>query len=585
MKFFLVLLTLLFSSVNNIAQSGKTIHQQELEYYNSLPNSNANYYESINQPSSIINNEKSGCELNKVVYGWHPYWVGSVYQNYNWDLLSHFSFFSYELNPADGEAITTHGWSSSSAVDAALNSGNTKVTLTVTLFSNHATFFNSSSAQQTLITNLINLVQNRSAHGVNIDIEGLPATYKIAFANFMVDLCVQMHSAIPGSEVSTVLYAVDWNNVFDFSIMEPHVDHYIVMGYAYYYQGSSTAGPCDPLYHFGSTYNYTISKTTSYYLDKGCPKEKLIMGLPYYGYQWPTTTLTMPSSTTASGSAKTYKQVKDNSSGNYSISNHLFDQESYTDVYAFNDGGNYQCFITQEVGFRKRLAHVNQSGIGGIGIWALGYDDGYNEFWNSIDEYLTDCFDDSCSQQMHDFGGPIKDYYNNEDYVWAISPDSATALTFDFSFFDLETNYDYLYVYDGLDVNSTQLPGSPFTGLNGPGIFTSSTGAVTFRFYSDGATVNPGFLANYQCAYSQPVSTTKIIDDILVYPNPAKDFLIISMSNYSEPMKLKIVDLSGKIIDEKEINNYEGVIDISELNSGFYLLRINSNSLISFIKE
>lgn len=585
MKFFLFFFLFLFSAFNSFSQNNKTIHQQELEHYNSLPNANANYYESINQPSFTSLNEKSGCELSKIVYGWHPYWVGSVYQNYNWDLLSHFSFFSYELNPLDGEAVTTHGWSSSNAVDAALNSGNTKVTLTVTLFSNHATFFNSNSAQQTLITNLINLVQNRGAHGVNIDIEGLPSLYKTAFANFMVDLCVQMHSAIPDSEVSTVLYAVDWNNVFDFSIMEPHVDHYIVMGYAYYYQGSSTAGPCDPLYHFGGNYNYTISKSTSYYLDKGCPKEKLIMGLPYYGYQWPTVSLTIPSSTIGTGSAKTYKQVRDNSSGNYSIANHLFDQESYTDVYAFNDGANYQCFLTQEVGFRKRLAHVNQSGIGGIGIWALGYDDGYNELWNTIEEYLTDCFDDSCAQEMHDFGGPIKNYYNNEDYVWTISPDSATALTFDFSFFDLEMNYDYLYVYDGATINAQQINGSPFTGTNGPGLFTSSAGAVTFKFYSDGATVNPGFLANYQCAYNEPVSISEIIDDILVYPNPAQDFLIISIPNYSKPINLRIFDLSGKIIDEKEIKNQTEFIDISELSSGFYLIGINSNSLISFIKE
>ena len=29
--------------------------------------------------------------------------------------LSHFSYFSYEVNANDGEAITTHGWSNSSA--------------------------------------------------------------------------------------------------------------------------------------------------------------------------------------------------------------------------------------------------------------------------------------------------------------------------------------------------------------------------------------------------------------------------------------------------------------------------------------
>ena len=223
---YLLLLGLVFFLGKQNAQTSQSIHEYQLNYYNSLANADASYYESAIKPTSGIFHQKSGCQLNKVVYGWHPYWVGSVYQNYNWDLLSHFSFFSYEVNTADGEPISTHGWSSSSAVGAALSSGNTKVTLTVTLFSDHATFLSNATAQQTLISNLINLVQSRGAHGVNIDFEGLPSSYKIEFAYFMVNLCNQMHAAIPGSEVSTVLYAVDWNNVFDFSIMEPAVDHY-----------------------------------------------------------------------------------------------------------------------------------------------------------------------------------------------------------------------------------------------------------------------------------------------------------------------------------------------------------------------
>ena len=32
----------------------------------------------------------------------------------------------------------------------------------------------------------------------------------------------------------------------------------------------------------------------------------------------------------------------------------------------------------------ERFDMVNRFGIGGIGIWALGYDDGYNDFWNLI---------------------------------------------------------------------------------------------------------------------------------------------------------------------------------------------------------
>ncbi|MBI3136099.1 MAG: T9SS type A sorting domain-containing protein [Bacteroidetes bacterium] len=487
-----------FFGLKLAAQDSVSIHQQQLEYYNSLGHTTAWYEENVNTEIHNVIQPKVGCTPTKIVYGWHPYWVGSAYNNYDWSLLTHFSFFSYEVNPSTGGPLTTHGWATSTAVDAALANG-VKVTLCVTLFgsSDLTTFLTNSTAKQNLIDNLINLVQTRGAHGVNIDFEGLPSSQTTNFANFMVDLSNQMHTAIPGSEVSTVLYAVDWSNVFNFSIMEPEVDNYIVMGYAYYYQGSSTTGPNDPLYHFGSTYNVTLSKTITDYVDAGCPKSKLVMGLPYYGYEWPTSSLTIPSSTTGTGVARTYEYVMTNTSGNYSTGNHTWDTDSYTDIFTFNSSGNKQCYIPLEDAFRKRLQHVNTAGIAGIGIWALGYDDGYTEMWTAISDFMTECYSDSCSGMIHDFGGPTRDYYNNEDYTWTIAPPAATSIDVSFSSFDVELNYDYLYIYDGPSTASPLI--GTYTGTNSPGNFSTSSGVVTFRFTSDISTVSSGFNATYAC--------------------------------------------------------------------------------------
>ena len=433
---YLILVLLSFLCFSFISQS---IHEDQLNHFNSLSKS-AKWYEKNTISSTAPIREKSNCNLNKIVYGWHPYWVGNTYQNYDWDLLSHFSYFSYEVDANTGNANDTHGFVNSAAVTAAINSGNTKVTLCVTLFSNHSTLLNSSSSKQTLITNLISLIQNRGAHGVNIDFEGLPASQKTNFANFMVDLANQMHSAIPNSHVSTVLYAVDWNGVFDFTIMNTAVDHYIIMGYDYYWKGSATTGPNDPLFHFGSNYNFTLSKSISYYLDKGAPKNKLVLGLPYYGRQWAASSTTVPANTTAQGTAVLYKDLMTNTNGYYSSGNHQYDNDSYTDIYVFNNGGTKQCFITKDSGFRKRLELINNAGIAGLGIWALGYDDGYNTFWTAIEDYLTDCAAQPCPGEIHDFGGPTKDYYNNEDYTWTIAPPNAGSITVNFSSFDIENN-------------------------------------------------------------------------------------------------------------------------------------------------
>lgn len=557
MKYILSLI-LLFVAVLGFSQT--SIHQQQLEYYNSLGNADANYYEQNTVAASKSESSKATCDLNKVVYGWHPYWSGSAYVNYDWNLLSHMSFFSYEVDAATGNANSTHGFTTSAAVNAALASGNTKVTLCVTLFSSHATFLGNATARQTLITNLINLIQSKNAHGVNIDFEGLPVSQKTAFANFMVDLSNQFHTAIPGSDVSTVLYAVDWNNVFDFSIMASAVDKFIVMGYDYYWTGSTTAGPNDPLYHFSTTYNYNLSKSITYYINAGCPRNKLIMGLPYYGREWPTSSTSVPSGATASGVARFYNDVKDNLNGYYSAGNHQQEVDSYSDVFVFNNGGTRQCFITLEDNFYKRLDHINNTGIGGMGIWALGYDDGYNQFWDGLNNYMTNCYVSPCSGIIHDFGGSTKNYYDNENYTWTIAPAGASSISVNFSSFDVELNWDYLYIYDGPTTASPQIAGSPFTGTTIPTPFASSTGALTFRFTSDVSTTKPGFNATYVC-YQDTVKPTTLIS---AAPNPtSNDFT----SNFTDADN---VGGSGVKHQFYQVADFDGASWLSNEQNGFF---------------
>lgn len=506
-----LILLLLVTSLLSVAFSQKSVHQEELERHNLEGHLDAGYYESLPKNGTSINIQKSNCSLNKMVYGWHPYWGGNTYQNYQWDLLSHMSFFSYEVNSSNGNAVTDHGFSMSAAVSAALASGNTKVTLCVTLFSNHAAFLGSSTSRQTLITNLINLISSRGAHGVNIDFEGIPNSQRANFASFMVDLGNQMHAAIPNSEVSTVLYAVDWNSVFDIPTMNAAVDYFIIMGYDYYWSGSSTCGPNDPLYQYGNSYNYTLSKSISYYLNLGCPKNKLVLGLPYYGREWATSNLTVPGYTTASGVTRTFKTVKDNATGYYSAANHQWDGDSFTDIYAFTNSGPRQCYISEVNAFEDRLKHVLRAGIAGIGIWALGYDDGYSGFWSAIENNLTNCQQDPCTGSLFDFGGPTKNYNNNENYTWTIAPANASDITVNFSSFFTELNFDYLYIYDGNSTSSAQITGSPFTGTNSPGTFTSTSGALTFKFTSDGATVGSGFVGSYSCnTYQLPTANFQL---------------------------------------------------------------------------
>jgi spore germination protein YaaH len=479
----------------------KSIHQEEAEKYALYDLKTDLQWDSLRfAQSGVIKSTRTkksrSCNLQKRVYGWHPYWSNGLQSNYDWNGLTDLCYFSYDVTPSTGAASSTHGWSTATVVtDAQANGVN--VTLCATLFSGHNTFFASSTAQQTLITNLINLVQSRNAHGVNIDFEGMSSSHKVPFTNFMINLCTQMHSAIPGSEVSIAVYAVDWGGVFDMAVLDQYVDLFIIMGYDYYYSGSTTAGPEAPLYNFQTSYNYTLAKSVTYYLKQGATNSKLLLGLPWYGREWGTTLSTIPSAVSGAGtSSVTYKTMRDNTNSYYST--RQWDATSFSSYFVSNRAGSWwQAFIDDKYSLGKRFDMVNQRNIGGIGIWALGYDDGYSDLWNLIEEKFTDCAIIPCTDTIYDMGGPARNYYDAEDYTFTIAPTAAASLTLDFDAFSTELNYDTLWIYDGPATSSGLI--GVYHGSTSPGTIISTGSALTLRFKSDNATVASGFSAIWTC--------------------------------------------------------------------------------------
>jgi len=448
------------------------------------------------------------CTLNKRVFGWHPYWVGNVYTNYQWNLMSDLCYFDYSISPATGNNTNaSFAYSTSAAVTAAIANGvNTHIC--ATLFSSHSTFLASTSAQQTFITNIINLLHARGGKGVNLDFEGMSTSNAAAYTAFVINLSNQLHAAIPGSEVSMALYAVDWGGVFDIASLTPYTDLFIIMGYDYYWSGSTTAGPEDPLYDFETSYNYTLTKSITYYLKQGMPANKLLLGLPYYGREWETVGSAAPSATTGNYTAtKTFNVVKANANGYYS--NPQMEPNSTSTFYPYQVAATWrQCWCDDAYAMRKRFDIVNQRNLGGIGIWALGYDDGYMDFWNAIGDKFSNCATVACSDTLYDMGGPARNYYDAENYYTTISPTGASSVSLAFSQFDVELNYDTLWIYDGASTTSPLI--GAYTGTNSPGTVFSTGPSITIRFKSDNSTNRPGFTAIWNCTSDHIAPTTQI---------------------------------------------------------------------------
>ncbi len=104
-----------------------------------------------------------------------------------------------------------------------------------------------------------------------------------------------------------------------------------------------------------------------------------------------------------------------------------------------------------------------------------------------------------CTGKFYDSGLDTNDYGSNEDYTMTFMPESGSDFVkIEFLSFDTENSYDKLYVYNGPDINSPQIQGSPFSGTNSPGTIMGANG-ITFRFTSDSSVQHAGWEADISC--------------------------------------------------------------------------------------
>ncbi len=119
--------------------------------------------------------------------------------------------------------------------------------------------------------------------------------------------------------------------------------------------------------------------------------------------------------------------------------------------------------------------------------------------WISSNSFTTAV--DFCSgDHFYDTGGASNPYSNGENYTVTIAPSTGNnTVMVTFNSFNLESGYDYLYVYDGSDINAPLL--GSFSGSTIPGPFTSNNpnGTLTFWFISDGSVTYNGWDATVTC--------------------------------------------------------------------------------------
>lgn len=132
----------------------------------------------------------------------------------------------------------------------------------------------------------------------------------------------------------------------------------------------------------------------------------------------------------------------------------------------------------------------------------IAYSQTYNHSNGSV---LFNCL----NTNFYDNGGSGANYPNNSNVTQTFTPSSPCSnIRISFSSpFNLENNFDFLYIYNGPSISSPLI--GRYTGSTLPPTITSSSvdGSLTFRFTSDGSTRRSGWVSTLSCVAKPPQFT------------------------------------------------------------------------------
>ncbi|MBK8947022.1 MAG: T9SS type A sorting domain-containing protein [Ignavibacteriae bacterium] len=369
------------------AQNFKGIHQIDQEKNEPQIIEKMKNFQKKNFSESIVPiNKKATKSLSKSVFGYLPDWeyLENAHQNFNYDLLSHIAVFDFPVSKT-GAISEPPSWPWTDLMNSAHESG-TKVIMVIVNFSANDIheILTSSIAKWIFFSGVKSKIINYNLDGVNIDFEGLNTADRGTVINdFMKELTDTVHAISPDLEVSFAAPAVNWGG-WNLTGLAQSCDYLFVMGYDFFGSWSTTTGPTAPL--IGGSYNITNTINVQYQTVTSFYPEKIILGVPYYGPHWETSTSQEGSSTLNFVESKRYRDAKPLSE-NYGVKWSSTYKNSW---FSFtSDSKNNQVWFDTDSSLSLKYDLAISKKLKGIGMWALGYDGSRDELWNLLDKKFS----------------------------------------------------------------------------------------------------------------------------------------------------------------------------------------------------
>jgi spore germination protein YaaH len=348
-------------------------------------------------PSPQLATSPQNAGLLRQVFGFLPYWeVGSATLNY--DVLSTIAYFSVgsdaggNLLKRNTDGTVTTGWGgwTSAEMTSIINRAHqkrTRVVLTISMFAwstaqadKQRALLGSPAARLNLARQAAAAVRDRGADGINLDFEPIASGYADEFTAFVRTMRGELNRISTGYQLTFDTTGYIGNYPIEAATAAGAADAIFIMGYDYRTGATNPVGSLAPL--TGPIYDLT--DTVRAYVAR-VPASKLILGVPYYGRAWSTTTNQLNATNSSGSKFGSSTTVVYDSVVDYAVQyGRHWDSIEQTPWVAYqrdNCTTAYGCVTTwrqiyydDATSLAAKYDLINRYALRGAGIWALGYD-------------------------------------------------------------------------------------------------------------------------------------------------------------------------------------------------------------------
>ncbi|MFB9330492.1 glycosyl hydrolase family 18 protein [Paenibacillus aurantiacus] len=235
-------------------------------------------------------------------------------------------------------------------------------------------FLNSPAAQTKFITSLISRLDTLGLKSMNLDFEGMYGGDRALYTEFVRNLTKALHAKGMTLSIDLPRGDVKWDakTAYDIAAIGQIVDTVMIMAYDEHWSGSDEPGSVGGM--------DWIEEGIKQYLAYGVPRDKIMLGIPFYVREWRIDA----SGNLVDNKAIYMKEVprliqENGATGTY-------DAESGQMKYTYTkDGYTHVFWAETDATVKARIELARKYDLAGVAAWRLGYESA--DLWSMLLQY------------------------------------------------------------------------------------------------------------------------------------------------------------------------------------------------------